>query len=67
MEGVESKQSEARPAAVPARATQAGDLRARWAWIEPTVWTERMLAALEHGVRGGTVPTPALTRTGCTP
>jgi RNA-directed DNA polymerase len=25
----------------------------RWHWVEPTVWTERMLAALEQGVKGG--------------
>jgi RNA-directed DNA polymerase len=24
-----------------------------WAWVEAAVWTPRMLAALEHGVRGG--------------
>jgi len=30
-----------------------GEVRARWAWTEPTVWTERMLEALERGVRGG--------------
>lgn len=44
---------EQRPAPVPARATQAGDIRARWAWVEPTVWTDRMLTALEQGVKGG--------------
>lgn len=44
---------EAIPAAVPARATQAGDIRARWAWVEPSVWTDRMLEALEQGVKGG--------------
>ena len=38
---------------VPARATQDGEANARWAWVEPTVWTSRMLAALEHGVKGG--------------
>ena len=53
MEGVKDGQAEARPATVPARATQAGDIRARWAWVEPSVWTERMLAALEQGVKGG--------------
>ena len=53
MEGVKDGQTEARPAAVPARATQAGDIRARWGWVEPSVWTERMLAALEQGVKGG--------------
>jgi RNA-directed DNA polymerase len=25
----------------------------RWSWIEPTIWTERMMAALENGVKGG--------------
>lgn len=42
------------PASVPARATPAGDIRSRWAWVEATVWTERMLTALETGVKGGT-------------
>ena len=32
---------------------QAGEIHARWAWVEPRVWTERMLAALEKGVKGG--------------
>ena len=31
---------------------QGGDIRARWAWVEPLVWTERMLTALETGVKG---------------
>ncbi len=44
---------ESRPAAVPSEATQAGEVRARWAWTEPAVWTERMLTALEQGVKGG--------------
>lgn len=26
--------------------------RRRWAWVEASVWTDRMLAALEHGVKG---------------
>jgi len=30
-----------------------GEVQARWRWTEPTVWTERMLEALENGVRGG--------------
>ncbi len=30
-----------------------GEVRARWAWAEHTVWTDRMLTALERGVRGG--------------
>jgi RNA-directed DNA polymerase len=41
------------PSAVPATATQDGDVQTRWAWTEPTVWTERMLTALEQGVKGG--------------
>lgn len=41
------------PAVVPEWVTQAGEIRARWAWVEPNVWTERMLWALENGVRGG--------------
>ena len=48
-----TKLTEERPAIVPKAATQAGDIRARWAWTEPAVWTERMLTALENGVRGG--------------
>ena len=43
---------EAAPTAVP-KAKQVGEVRARWAWTEPSVWTERMLTALERGVKGG--------------
>jgi RNA-directed DNA polymerase len=31
----------------------AASIRARWPWAEPSVWSERMLAALEEGVKGG--------------
>ncbi|MBZ5627193.1 MAG: group II intron reverse transcriptase/maturase [Acidobacteriia bacterium] len=41
------------PATVPTTAKQAGEVRARWAWAEPSVWTDRMLTALEQGVKGG--------------
>lgn len=34
-------------------AQQDGDVLARWGWTEPAVWTERMLTALEEGVKGG--------------
>lgn len=34
-------------------AKQAEEVRARWAWAEPSVWTDRMLTALEQGVKGG--------------
>jgi RNA-directed DNA polymerase len=48
------RESEATPAEVPARAKQAGEIQGRWSWVEPSVWTERMLTALEEGVKGGT-------------
>lgn len=41
------------PSTVAARPTQDGDVRSRWDWTEPTVWTDRMLLALETGVKGG--------------
>ena len=44
--------SQERPAAVPV-AKQAGENQARWAWIEGSVWTPRMVAALAQGVKGG--------------
>lgn len=47
-----SRQQGTAPAAVP-EAKQAGEVRARWARAEPCVWTERMLTALEQGVKGG--------------
>jgi RNA-directed DNA polymerase len=46
-----SRQEE--PAGVAAGPTQGGDIRARWAWVEASVWTDRMLTALEKGVKGG--------------
>jgi len=45
--------SEDNPATVPATATQAGNVRGHWPWAAPEVWTERMLTALEQGVKGG--------------
>ena len=40
--------------AVPRKgAKPGGENRARWAWVEAAVWTERMLTALEQGVLGG--------------
>jgi RNA-directed DNA polymerase len=44
---------EAEPAPVPAEAKQAGETGDRWSWVEPSVWTPRMLTALEQGVKGG--------------
>ena len=45
--------TENKPAAVSEAAKQAGETRSRWDWVEPSVWTERMLTALEQGVKGG--------------
>jgi len=50
---VKNGSADPNPASVPRGARQAGDIRARWAWVEPSVWTDRMLAALEDGVKGG--------------
>lgn len=41
------------PQSVPATATQFGYDPLRWGWVEPSVWTGRMLTALEQGVKGG--------------
>jgi RNA-directed DNA polymerase len=43
---------EQQPPGVPVTAQQDGEVRTRWAWTEATVWTERMLTALEQGVQG---------------
>src|SRR6202043_4001698 len=51
--GVKDRTKEQQPSAVSETAQQGGEIRARWAWVEPTVWTERMLATLETGIEGG--------------
>jgi len=38
---------------VPQTAIPSGDFNDRWSWTEPTIWTERMLTALEQGVKRG--------------
>lgn len=50
---MKSESLEERPAAVSEGTKQAGEIREKWNWVEPTVWTERMLMALEEGVKGG--------------
>lgn len=56
---VKDASTQEQPTAVPSKATQAGkdpaasERRARWAWTQASVWTDRMLAALEDGVKGG--------------
>src|SRR5436305_4744708 len=34
-------------------ANRGSEVDARWEWTEPSVWAERMLDALEGGVKGG--------------
>jgi len=42
------------PSSVNESSKQGGEARAeKWSWVEATVWTERMLSALETGVKGG--------------
>jgi hypothetical protein len=51
---MKTTQEETKPAVVPERATQAGETGPTdWEWVERLVWTERMLEALEKGVKGG--------------
>jgi RNA-directed DNA polymerase len=45
-------EKQAKAPAVPARATQGAEAR-DWSWVEASVWTERMVSALENGVKGG--------------
>lgn len=47
-----STSTEDNPPPVPARDKPGGEIYARWAWVEPEVWTERMLTALETGMKG---------------
>lgn len=43
-----------KPGQVPSRASTVGQTSpTQWRWVEPGVWTERMLEALERGVKGG--------------
>jgi RNA-directed DNA polymerase len=58
-----SKSKKPQPATVSFTTKQAGETQAqfpfgeensRWAWVESSVWTDRMLTALENGVKGGT-------------
>lgn len=50
---MKDRTQEQKPPTVPERARQDGEIRARWAWVETEVWTERMLATLETGIEGG--------------
>ena len=46
------RQEQAKAPPVPARATQGAETR-DWSWVEASVWTDRMVSALENGVKGG--------------
>ena len=49
-----SKQSESEVPGVPKVAIQGAQAHGRdWSWVEACVWNERMLAALDNGVKGG--------------
>lgn len=48
-----TKRREFKPATVPFAATPAGEPSPIRDWANPSVWTDRMLTALETGVRGG--------------
>jgi hypothetical protein len=39
------------PAKVPETAEQAGESPSRWDWVQRAVWTDRMLTALDEGVK----------------
>lgn len=53
VERVTERKEERRPARVSRETKQAGETLEKWGWVEPLVWTERMLTALENGVKGG--------------
>lgn len=44
---------EAQRSPVPETAKQEREILPPWGWVEPLVWTDKMLAALERGVKGG--------------
>jgi RNA-directed DNA polymerase len=47
------KLTEFQPEAVSERIKRAGELMRQWGWVELSIWTERMLTALDTGVKGG--------------
>ena len=51
---MKSGSNEGRLTGVPEGATQVGETPPKeWEWVERSIWTERMLEALERGVKGG--------------
>ena len=49
----ESQKLTGTSASAQSAAKPAGDIALRWKWVERSVWTDRMLMALETGVKGG--------------
>ena len=49
----ESQEPTGTSAGAESAAMPAGDIALRWKWVERSVWTDRMLVALEKGVKGG--------------
>lgn len=53
---MKDRQGQQRPSPVAGRKPepqQGGEIRDRWAWVEASVWTTRMLKTLETGMEGG--------------
>jgi RNA-directed DNA polymerase len=50
---VKDGQTDPKPAIIAKEARSVGEIWDRWSWVEPYVWTDRMLKALEEGVKGG--------------
>jgi len=54
VEGVNTGKAQDKVSAVSEKAKQGTETPVRdWAWVEATIWSERMLSALENGVKGG--------------
>ena len=65
--GVSDKQPESKSAAVPVGAKQAEEIHVRWAWVERSVWSARMLQTLETGAKGGQWPNASFEQLGLYP
>ncbi len=63
---------EEQPTLVPKEAKRVGNIWDRWSWVEPSVWTDRMLTTLAKGVKVGQWTSliaelePTLSDVGCT-
>src|SRR5881396_1894869 len=47
-----TKQQPCAPVTAERQPQQAQEIRSRWGWVEASVWTGRMLKALEEGIKG---------------